>query len=162
MVSQIDAIFFEASATRSFASEAARQAFRERWLGRFLCCDPDETFLAIDEAGRVLGYLVGARDDPAQAARFSDIPYFQALADLTCRYPAHLHINLAPEVRGQGIGARLVEEFCNRLRALGVHGVHVVTGAGSRNRSFYGRMGFQPQREMDVNGGRIVMLGRGL
>ena len=29
---QLDAIFFEASGTKSFASEDARAAFRERWL----------------------------------------------------------------------------------------------------------------------------------
>ena len=33
---QIDAIFFEASNTKSFESDAARAVFRERWLGRYL------------------------------------------------------------------------------------------------------------------------------
>ena len=36
LTGQLDAIFFEASGTKSFASEEARAAFRERWFARYL------------------------------------------------------------------------------------------------------------------------------
>ena len=36
LIGGIDAVFFEASNTKSFADDAARAAFRQRWLGRFL------------------------------------------------------------------------------------------------------------------------------
>jgi ribosomal protein S18 acetylase RimI-like enzyme len=41
------------------------------------------------------------------------------------RYPAHLHIDLLPEVRGIGVGARLVREWLERLRTRGVGGCHL-------------------------------------
>jgi GNAT superfamily N-acetyltransferase len=161
-MAEIDAIFFEASATRSFPSEIARAMFHERWLGRYLAHNPDDALVATDADGRVVGYLVGARDDPARSPRYADIPYFADLADLTALYPAHLHINLAPQARGHGIGARLVDEFVRRLISDGTPGFHVVTGAQSRNRTFYARMGLLPLRELVSGGTPIVMLGRRL
>ncbi len=151
-------IFFASSATRSFASPEARVAFRERWLGRHLVHYPDLTLVALDPSGEVIGYLVGATDDPALSPLFADITYFQQLADLTPVYPAHLHINLASEARGRGIGGRLIETFCATLEARRIAGVHVVTGAASRNLTFYTRQGFEPLRTI----GGAVMLGRRL
>ena len=141
-LAEIDAIFFEASATKSFASQASRAVFRERWLGRHLVHFPACTFLARDRAGTILGYVIGALDDPAHDPRFADIPYFRDFAHLTARYPAHLHINLAPAARNRGIGGRLVDAFCAHAAAQGKPGVHVVTSETSRNRSFYARQRF--------------------
>ena len=160
--SEIDAIFFAASGTQAFADAAERDRFRERWLGRYLEHDTDDTLLALDVGGTVLGYLVGARTDPARAPRFADIAYFTRLADLTARHPAHLHINLAQTARGRGVGGRLIEAFCSRLVTDGIPGVHVVTGAAARNRAFYARLGFETLRTLDWNGRAIVMLGRRL
>ena len=159
---EIDAIFFAASATQSFPSAAAREAFRERWLGRYMTHFRQDGLIALDNSAGVLGYLVGARADPATDGRFADIGYFAELADVTPLYPAHLHINLAEAARSGGIGTRLVEIFCSRLRADGVPGVHVVTGAHSRNRTFYGRLGFERVRSLDWKGAPIVMLGKRL
>lgn len=139
----IDAVFFEASNTRSFADEAARRAFRERWLGRYLRCDPTFAYLALDGTGSVAGYLVGAIDDPARAERFRDIAYFESFRELTPRFPAHLHVNLAPDFRNRGIGTRLIEAFIADARAAGAPGVHVVTTAEAANVRFYERNGFQ-------------------
>ncbi|WP_027882325.1 GNAT family N-acetyltransferase [Meiothermus rufus] len=58
-------------------------------------------------------------------------------------YPAHLHIDLLPRAQGQGQGRRLMQTFLERLRQLGVPGVHL--GVGQRNQraiAFYQRMGF--------------------
>jgi GNAT superfamily N-acetyltransferase len=43
------------------------------------------------------------------------------------RYPAHLHINLAAEWRGFGLGQRLMLAYLDQLRQLGVRGVHLGT-----------------------------------
>lgn len=158
----IDDIFFVSSATQSFTSDAERAAFRERWLGRYLTHFPQCCFVAVDPGDRVLGYVCGALDDPARDPRFSDIGYFSQLAAETARFPAHLHINLAPEARNRGTGGRLIEAFCAQARAQGAPGVHVVTSAASRNRSFYARSGFNHVVEADWNGHRIVLLGRTL
>jgi GNAT superfamily N-acetyltransferase len=159
---EIERIFFAASGTQSFADEAARAVFRERWLGRYLAHDADKVFVALDGGGTVVGYLVGSFDDPAQTARFSDIGYFAELAHVTARYPAHLHVNLDERVRGAGVGSRLVEAFCAEASAAKMPGVHIVTGRGLRNVAFYQRLGFRERGAAVSNGRDVVMLCREL
>lgn len=161
-VAAIEEIFFAASGTRSFASDGDKAAFRERWLGRYLGSDARFALVARGDDDRIVGYLVGAIEDPARAPRFGDLAYFAALADLTAQFPAHLHVNLDPAARSLGIGARLVERFSSVVAAEGSKGVHVVTGARARNRRFYERLGFAPLRELSWNNQPIVMLGKRL
>ena len=105
LLAQIDAIFLETSA-RPPPPGPEREAFRERWLGRFMRGGTDVVLLALAGEDTVAGYLVGALDDPAPQERFADIGYFRAhFADLTRRFPAHLHVNLAERFRSRGIGA---------------------------------------------------------
>ena len=120
----------------------ARAAFRERWLGRYLRDDPQFAYLAFDASGDVAGYVVGAIDDPVLSERFADVGYFAAFGDLTRKYPAHLHVNLAPAFRNRGIGGRLIEAFVAEAKRSGAPGVHVVTSANSDNVRFYNRNGF--------------------
>jgi len=159
LLAQIDAIFFGA-ATRSFPPGAEREAFRERWLGRYLKGGSDALFLAT--AGNIVaGYLVGALENPALQDRFADIGYFRTdFAELCGHFPAHLHINLAPAFRSHGIGARLIEAFATCAADQGAVGMHIVTGAGMRNVRFYERCGFQQRGATERNGGEVVFLGR--
>lgn len=159
---QLDPIFFEASLTQSFASDAARGAFRERWLGRFLDRWPELAHVAVGPAGTIIGYIVGAHDDPARSADFADIGFYEHLAAVTPDYPAHLHINLTADARGLGIGSALIDAFVDDARGAGLAGVHLVTGRHSRNRSFYARNGFVEIAGLDWGGTAIVMLGRRL
>jgi ribosomal protein S18 acetylase RimI-like enzyme len=138
----IDAIFFEASNTKSFASAAARATFRERWLGRYLRDDPQFVYLAMNDSNEVAGYLVGAIAGPASAARFADDGYPAAFRAASKRYPAHLHVNLAPAYRGYGIGGQLIDAFVADARSVGASGAHVITSAASDNVRFYIRNGF--------------------
>jgi GNAT superfamily N-acetyltransferase len=154
-----DAIFFEASNTQSFASAEERARFRHRWLGRYLDDFPEWAFLARDAEGEVAGYLVGCIDDPGQDARFEDVGYFALLAAETARYPAHLHVNVRADLRGSGLGARLVAAFLTEARRAGVRGVHVVTSEGARNVGFYLANGFSQVRAFRVGEKRLVMLG---
>lgn len=162
----LDRIFFQASGTQTFASEAARAAFRERWLGRYLEHDARHAFLAVVAPGTaeedLAGYLVGSLDDPATAARYADLGYFQQMAALTARYPAQLHVNLAEAWRGRGIGRALVEAFCAHAAAAGAPGVHVFTGRGLRNVRFYEGAGFSDVGAVAWHGREIVMLARDL
>lgn len=161
-IAEIERIFFAASLRKAFADEAEREAFKERWLGRYLLHDRAHAFVARMENGSIAGYLVGSLDNPALAPRFQDLTYFADFADLTERYPAHLHVNLDVAWRSQGIGARLVERFACHAARHGARGVHIVTGAGVRNVKFYERAGFVPLRELEWNGGRVIIMGRDL
>ena len=158
---QVDAIFFEASG-RSFEPGPEREAFRQRWLGRYLEHAGDPVLLAV--AGEtVAGYLVGSLEDPAAQDRFLDLDYYRTHFAARCRqFPAHLHINLAPAFRSRGIGAALIEAFAAAAAAAGVAGVHVVTGKGMRNVRFYERCGFGVLGAAPWNGREVLFLGKEL
>lgn len=158
----LDAIFFAASKTQSFDSAAARQAFHHRWLGRYLANDEDRMLVLRKREGEIVGYVAGNLDDPARTGRFADIAYFDAIADLTGQFPAHLHINLKLDSRGRRLGSRLITAFATMAAERGAPGVHVVTGAQSRNRTFYAANDFAMLREFEFNGGQSVCLGRKL
>ena len=162
LLAQIDAIFLQTSAKPPPAGPE-RQAFRQRWLGRYLAGDTDVLLLALAGEDTVAGYLVGALEDPAPQERFADIDYFRGdFAHLIRLFPAHLHINLDQRFRGQGIGARLIEAFAATARDAGAPGVHAVTGRGMRNVRFYERCGFLEHGSALWNGREIVFLGRSL
>lgn len=158
----LDAIFFEASATRCFVDANERAAFRERWLGRYLLHFPSDAFLAVAANGDIVGYVVGCLDDPAGNSLFSDIDYFETFAHQTTRYPAHLHINVDADTRSAGVGARLLTRFVARAASAGSPGVHVVTGMNSRNVRFYNRQGFVERGRHMSNDTGIVFLARKL
>jgi GNAT superfamily N-acetyltransferase len=159
----LDEIFFEASNTKSFADGSTRSAFRERWLGRYLAHWPDLALIAVEPQLRtVAGYIVGCHSDPALDNRFSDLGYVQAFAHLSADFPAHLHVNLAPGMRGKGVGAQLLEAFAAEASRAGCPGVHAVTSRSARNVLFYNRCGFAERGSMSGPAGDIVFLGRRL
>jgi GNAT superfamily N-acetyltransferase len=162
LIPAIDAIFFEASGTKSFASEAERAAFRERWLGRYLADDPQLAYVAIDADGALAGYLVGSLNDPARSERFAGLGYLKDFAAIAAEYPAHLHVNLAPCYRNRGIGAELIEAFAADAARAGAKGMHVVTGAGMRNVRFYERNGFRELARTAAGTREVVFLARRL
>jgi len=155
----VEAILFE-TARRTYPPGPERDAFKERWLGRYLQYDAGKAFVAVDASRDVVGYLVGAFDDPARTPRFGDLSYFADFASLTSRFPAHLHINLTADWRSLGIGERLIEAFVGQARSAGVPGVHVVTGEGARNTRFYAKCGFRQEGRLDWNGHPLVLLGK--
>lgn len=76
--------------------------------------------------------LVWAGRNP-EAARIPE------LAD----YPAHLHINLLPELQGRGLGRRLVDRFRDALAARGVPALHLTVDPSNAGAlAFYARLGF--------------------
>jgi GNAT superfamily N-acetyltransferase len=162
LVEQINTIFFEAS-SRTFPPGPERDAFRERWLGRYLKGGSDALFLALQGEDTVAGYLVGAVENPALQERFADIGYFRSEFTELCRhFPAHLHINLSPAFRSRGIGARLIEAFADYAAGQGAAGMHIVTGQGMRNVRFYERRGFEERGRAPWKGGEVVFLARSL
>ncbi|WP_255368568.1 N-acetyltransferase [Agromyces sp. CF514] len=58
-------------------------------------------------------------------------------------YPAHLHIDLLPELQGQGFGRGLIDTLRDALAERGVPGLHLSMDPGNVNaRAFYDRLGF--------------------
>ena len=63
--------------------------------------------------------------------------------EYVARYPAHLHINLMPEVQGTGFGRKLMDTACEKLRLDGVSGIHLGVSFKNTNAiGFYKATGF--------------------
>ena len=153
LVPALDAIFFESSATKSFADEAQRRAFRERWLGKYLADESEWAYAALTREGTLAGYLVGSLGEPDGLEDF---------AAASTDYPAHVHVNLAPAYRNRGIGAKLIAAFAADASRAGARGMHVVTSADARNVRFYERAGFREVARTHTGGRELVFLGRHL
>jgi len=93
---------------------------------------------------------LGPRDQEAGRRRRDDLLRYAAGRGRASRsdaaaYPAHLHIDLLPELQGQGWGRRLIETLLDALREAGVPGVHLVAGEDNAGAlAFYPRVGFAP------------------
>ncbi|AHC16677.1 GNAT family N-acetyltransferase [Salinispira pacifica] len=62
---------------------------------------------------------------------------------VTREHPAHLHINLLPEIQGRGYGSELINQFIKQLRHMDVPGVYLHTGTNnSAAVRFYRKQGF--------------------
>lgn len=125
----------------------------------------------LEDAGEVVGYVVGADDTATFVARYrtswlprlaashpplgrSSLTPDECLLDVLHRperllspylaeYPSHLHINLLPQAQGRGHGRALITELCHALRACGSRGVHLgVAHRNTRARGFYAHIGF--------------------
>lgn len=133
---------------------------------------PDLAFVVEGDDGRVVGYCVGTPDTRAFEDWFRTVWWPERGAawprpirddsrqDGVLRYaygrrpgaepygddyPAHLHIDLLPELQGRGFGRRLISTLADALRARGVTGLHLVADADNAGAvAFYPRVGFAP------------------
>lgn len=143
----------------------------EVWVGPYLKRWPQHAFVVADES-TVGGYVVGAADTieheqwleqewlPALRLRYPIDAFPAGTADADCvrllhapqttpgqlasGWPAHLHIDLLPNMQAHGHGRALMNAFLASLRSAGVPAVHV--GVSPHNpgaAAFYRRLGFQ-------------------
>ena len=76
------------------------------------------------------------------------------------QYPAHLHLNLAPRVQGQGVGRRLFSEWMARAAGRGVTATHIgANRANHRAIRFWLRQGFKPLPDPDDGAARTAWMG---
>lgn len=149
--------------------------------------EPEHVFVAEDEQG-VAGYVVGTHVTAAFEARQerdwwpelrrhyagiarasltqADSMRVAAIndpdanpADIVALYPAHIHMNLLPRLRGQRVGSGLLQLWIEQARSAGVTGIHL--GANAKNAggvAFWTKSGFTPIRTE----GRTVWFGMDL
>ncbi len=59
------------------------------------------------------------------------------------KYPAHLHINIDKDYRGQNTGQALILKITEYIKNSGINGVHLsANGDNTRGRKFFEKMGF--------------------
>ncbi len=147
--------------------------------------EPSMAFV-LDDAGAVVGYVIGTADTPRFVARYRELwlpgleqrwprpprPPVTAeqrlltmgldpermLSPALAAHPAHLHVDIAPEHQGGGHGRALLETFCRAAAAAGSRAVHLgMDPTNTRARAFYDRLGFDEISGVDDGG---VFLGR--
>jgi len=150
------------------------------YVGPYAALEPVHCFV-LTHRRKVQGYIVGVEDSDSFSGR-CELEWFPSLraqyplpndgdqsADANIiraihrghesvpisGYPAHLHINLMPEVRGQGLGRQLVCALFRALRKRRVTAIHLAVGpANTAAIGFYEHLGFRP---MHQNEKRIVL-----
>lgn len=144
----------------------------EVFVGPYLAFAPELAWVYADDDDRARAYVLGVADTRAFEARLeadwwpslrARYPLDPAPAnphdreivalihapdrrpdDLVAAYPAHLHIDLLPDVQGGGRGGAMLRTVLDGLRDAGASGVHL--GVSRRNAhaiGFYRHFGFE-------------------
>ncbi len=141
------------------------------YAGPYLEFEPDLAFV-LDTGSRVAGYVIAAANTRKFVQRYRDdwLPRFTAkyprpdpgtvpihvsqMIDSGLRpermlipevdeYPAHLHIDILPELQGAGWGRALMSTLLDTLADRGVQKLHLsMSPANTGARAFYDRLGF--------------------
>ncbi len=122
--------------------------------------EPENVFILTDENDKAQGYIFCAKDFSVFLKNFRPYlkrvsktgakNYISALAELlghavwAKKYPAHLHINLNEDFRGNGSGSAMISTLCEHLKKQNVKGIMLITGIGNTGAvRFYKRNGFR-------------------
>jgi ribosomal protein S18 acetylase RimI-like enzyme len=139
------------------------------WAGPYLTLEPELAFVVAvpkpDGTDRVAGYILGTADTRRFVDRYRAewLPRFAArypqedddtraghrpermLVPGVDEYPAHLHIDLLPELQRQGWGRALMRRFLAAAAERGAPGAHLsFDPANTGAAAFYERLGFRP------------------
>ena len=155
---EAEAIFWANAATQSFATDAARAAYRELWFSRYLQHFPELLLVALGDDGHAAGYLAGSRVSDAPPLTGPDY-YRHFPRGLIEAYPAHIHVNIRADRQGRLLGERLIGAFRRTCMSDALGGFHAVTAADSRAAHFFSKCGLAPLEEAEWNGRRIAFLG---
>jgi len=151
-----------ASEPMDLGSEEINQAFSQGALTVFCHYyvekEPEHCFVVVDENDVPKGYVLCAVDFEKWKKVFteeymnvSQIPVVKgmgagsiaALEPFAKEYPAHLHIDLLPELQRQGFGVKLMDALVDMLRKIGVSGVMLnVAADNEKGMNFYKKYGF--------------------
>lgn len=136
----------------------------------YLFFEPDLCFVALNNNQRPSGYIVGTSNTeafnkwmqevwlPPLRAQYRNRTQWKCkseeqIVSMICKgpgegiwehvgYPAHMHIDLLPEVQGRGLGKGLMLTFFEAVKKKGVNGVHLgVDGRNTHAIGFYEKMG---------------------
>ncbi|MCP4912132.1 MAG: GNAT family N-acetyltransferase [Oligoflexia bacterium] len=147
ILKEIKDIFFENSTVQSFKTNETKEAFYQKWLGRYVDHFENNFLIAIEE-NQVLGYLCYCLDTHSFIEKFGALGGQGRFLENLNDFPAHLHMN--SKVSGRGIGKSLFHEFEKRERAQ-VSGIHIITSPDLGNVKFYEKMDFSFKNSFELN-----------
>ena len=106
--------------------------YRREWAPGFRARHPSPGPSTAHRPGYTEAQLIADGGDP-ERLRIPEL----------AQYPAHLHIDLLPELQGQGFGRRLIDTLRAALAERGVAALHLGIDPGNTGaRAFYERLGF--------------------
>lgn len=160
-IEEIQEIFFLSTSVKSFTSDDHKKLFFEKWCGDYIVHFPETFYLFFDEDDSLLGYLSGC-NDTLSSFSFMRVPAQTLFSEQLESFPAHLHINFHPKARGMGLGSHLIEFYARELVMCNIPGLHLVTSPDARNVSFYDRLGFDHHVVKEINGSKLLFMGKKL
>lgn len=114
------------------------QWFEKIWLPPLRRRYPDEAYLSqkTDTMSSQEFQLISQLHRPLITSMEKQSPWI-------AEYPAHFHIDILPELQGQGHGRKLIETFIQKLTDAGCSGTHLSVSTKNQGAiSFYQKMGF--------------------
>jgi ribosomal protein S18 acetylase RimI-like enzyme len=157
-ISQIKDIFFSCSSVKNFRDENHQSSFFNKWCGDYLSKSPMHFYIALEEES-VVGYLSGSLDSIEALDNFI-IPGPEVFKDCFEKFPAHFHINCAPNHQGKGIGRKLVDHYVQQLSKTSINGVHLITSTDADNLGFYRALGFTSEVLRPFNSHELLLMGK--
>jgi GNAT superfamily N-acetyltransferase len=136
--------------------------------------EPGNAFVAEDDEG-IAGYVVGTHDTnaftatlerdwwPSLRQHYAQVPQADLTpadwgrvaairqpssspADIVAQYPAHIHMNLLPRLRGKRVGSGLLELWVDQAKRAGVPGIHLGASASNAGGIAFWSKTFTPLR----------------
>lgn len=153
----------------AFSTDKEKDALYAAYLDYYLDCESEYCFVAANDDGVPIGYVICAHDYGEYARRYfsRELPYSTKLlksapkvwlskkaeAALTkkvaAEYPAHLHIDILPEGQRMGIGTALIDKLKEKLASSGIGGVYLVCSAkNEKGVNFYRKYGFKEVKKL--------------
>ena len=155
-------IFFLTSRQGAYLVECQKEDFFYSWAGWYMETAPDQTLLIRNADKKIVGYLVGCLDSTSARRLYQRLFYYKAFAHCYREYPSHFHVNCDPDFQSVGFGGALVKRFVSNAHDSGIKGVHLVTGATAKNRSFYEKLKFMEYDKKLIGNSSLVLLGKKL
>ncbi len=121
----------------------------------------DSCFVLVDESDKAVGYILCEPDYRrfSKVFRKVDVPEIYKLDKksgrrswffpvpytfYSCKYPAHLHIDLLPEYQNGGYGSKMIQMLLEDLKSKNIKGVMLIAGIWNHGAiRFYKRNGFK-------------------
>lgn len=155
--------FLATSVRQNFDSVEERILFQKKYFDDYLNSWPD-LGLGIFHNDTSAGYILGCADtfnalknsllvETLYPAEF--LPYLE-------KFPAHLHIDLAPTHQGQGLGTWAINNWLDLMKSKSVPAAHVITMVEHPSFEFYRRHFFHELHRLPRGEKHLSLLGRSL
>ncbi|NLP47958.1 MAG: GNAT family N-acetyltransferase [Clostridiales bacterium] len=142
-------------------SEKQKSYILSTYCDYYIEQEPQNCFVAVNEADEAVGYIICAEDYGVFQKRFEEIylPRVKALGGLKWKtsasayrlhakhqgtYPAHLHLDIDEAYQRRGLGSRLTDKLIEHLKAKDIKGLMFTVGGDNEvGLSFYNKYGFK-------------------